>query len=95
MAHPRGKPGGRFRPLQRRPKRLRRIVRTTLTTIDVASGKNATINVILSSTTGLTKQSNGTLTLGGANNFQGTVAINAGTLAIDAVRAGVTAYQPG
>ena len=52
--------------------------------VDVASGASATISEAVAGSVGVTKTGNGTLTLNGTNTFTGTVAANAGTLAITA-----------
>jgi autotransporter-associated beta strand protein len=46
------------------------------------AGDSATINAKLSGAVGITKTGNGALTLGGANDFTGTVSISGGTLTI-------------
>jgi len=48
----------------------------------VNDGATATINSVITGTSGLNKAGNGTLVLNGANTFTGTVGINAGTLQI-------------
>ncbi|MBA3484604.1 MAG: autotransporter-associated beta strand repeat-containing protein, partial [Pirellulales bacterium] len=52
--------------------------------ISVRSFVTATINSVLNGNQGLTKNGAGTLTLGGVNTFTGDVAINAGTMSVNA-----------
>lgn len=50
--------------------------------VTVASGVSATVDSVLSGSRGFTKSGAGTLTLGGASNFTGALAVEGGTLAL-------------
>ncbi len=56
--------------------------------INVVSGGAATINSVLTGSTGVTETGSGLLTLGGANTFTGGTTVSAGTLAFGAVPSG-------